>query len=162
MTAQESPYARWMLRLCALWLAAGALMKLEVGSDKLLPAVIREHTPLPLLTTYALVIGIELALVALALLRPRLAWPLFVALFVFFDFVLTTQIAAGETSCGCFGDGVHVSPKLMLLVDSALLFGLLATRPWASIRTRGANLAFVLPALLLAFAIPALAIRERS
>jgi hypothetical protein len=161
-TTQDSPLAHWVLRLCALWLSAGALAKLFLGTPDLLPAVIREHTPLPLNLTYTLVIGIEFALVALCFLRPRQAWPLMLALFAFFDLVLTTQIAAGEKSCGCFGDGPKISPKLMMAVDSALLVGLLAMKPWATIRSAGAGLGLLLATFVLAFAMPALKIRERT
>jgi len=153
-TSQESPLAHWVLRLCALWLSA--------GTPDLLPAVIRNHTPLSLNLTYTLVIGIEFALVALCFLRPRQAWPLMLALFAFFDLVLTTQIAAGEKSCGCFGDGPKISPKLMMAVDSALFVGLLAMKPWATIRAAGAGLGLVLGAFVLAFAMPAIKIRERT
>lgn len=161
-TTQDSPLARWALRLAALWLAAGAVAKLFFGTPALLPAVIREHTPLSLDLTYTLVIGIEFALVALCLLRPRQAWPLMVALFAFFEFVLTTQLAAGATNCGCFGDGLHVPPALMIAVDSALLLFLLATKPWVALRARGAGIGIVLGACLLAFALPPVWIRVRQ
>jgi Methylamine utilisation protein MauE len=161
-THQDPPLARWALRLCALWLATGALAKLFLGTPLLLPALIREHTPLSLNLTYTLVIGVEFALVALCFLRPRQAWPLMLALFVFFDLVLTTQIAAGEKSCGCFGDGPKISPKLMMAADSAFLLGLLATKPWASLRSRGAGIGLVLGAFVLAFAMPAFKIHERT
>jgi hypothetical protein len=85
-----------------------------------------------------------------------------VALFAFFDFVLTTQIAAGAESCGCFGGGMKVSPKLMMAVDSALLLFLLATKPWSSIKRGGAGIGLVLGALLLSFALPAVWIRVRQ
>jgi len=161
-TTKDSPLARLALWLCAIWLAAGALAKLFLGTPVLLPAVIREQTPLSLDLTYTLVIGIELSLVALAFLRPRLAWPAMLALFAFFDFVLTTQIAAGTESCGCFGGALKVSPQLMMAVDSALLLFLLATKPWSSIRWRGAGIGLVLGAIILAFALPAVWIRVRQ
>ena len=161
-TTKDSPLARLALWLCATWLAAGAVAKLVWGTPVLLPEVIRQRTPLSLDLTYTLVIGIELSLVALAFLRPRLAWPAMVALFAFFDFILTTQIAAGAESCGCFGGGLKVSPTLMMAVDSTLLLALLATKPWASIRSRGAGIGLVLVALILAFAVPAAWIRVRQ
>ena len=74
-TQQDSPLARWALRLAALWLTAGAVAKLFFGTPALLPAVIREHSPLSLDLTYTLVIGVEFALVALCFLRPRLLSP---------------------------------------------------------------------------------------
>jgi hypothetical protein len=161
-TTTDSPLARWSLRLCALWLATGALAKLFVGTPALLPEVIREHTPVGLGLTYTLVIGIELSLVSLAFLRPRQAWPMFVGLFVFFDLVLTTQLMAGETSCGCFGGGLKVSPKLMMVLDSGLLLALLASKPWSSLHTRGAGWGIVFGPLLLSFAAPAIWIQVRQ
>ncbi len=161
-TIPDSPFARWTLRLCAVWLAAGALAKLVYGTPALLPEVIRKGTPIGLDLTYTLVIGIELALVALAFLRPRQAWPLFAALFVFFDFVLTTQLAAGAESCGCFGGGLKVPPVLMMCVDSALLLALLVAKPWSALRRGGAGWGLVLAALILSFALPALWIRVRQ
>jgi len=161
-TTKDTPLARLALWLCALWLAAGAFAKLKWGTPALLPEVVRNYTPISLDLTYTLVIGIEFALVALCFLRPRPAWPAMVALFLFFDFVLTTQIVAGAESCGCFGGGLKVSPKLMLAVDSALLLLLLASKPWISIRSRGAGLGLVLGALILGFALPAVWIRVRQ
>ncbi len=162
-STKVSPLARLALGLCAIWLAAGALAKLFFGSPTLLPAVIREPVPVNLLDfAYTLVIGIELSLVALAFLRPRQAWPLYIALYAFFDFVLTTQLAAGAESCGCFGGGLKVSPALMMVVDSALLLFLLATKPWASLKSRGAGIGIVVGALILAFALPAVWIRVRQ
>lgn len=161
-TTKDSPLARLALWLCAIWLAAGAFAKLVWGTPVLLPEVVRNHTPLSLDLTYTLVIGIEFALVALAFLRPRLAWPAMVALFVFFDFVLATQIAAGAESCGCFGGGLKVSPKLMMAVDSALLLFLLATKPWLAIKRGGAGIGLVLGAWIISFAVPAVWIRVRQ
>jgi len=161
-TTKDSPLARLALGLCATWLAAGAYAKLVYGNPLLLPEVIRNHSPISWSLTYTLVIGIEFALVALCFLRPRMAWPLMLALFAFFEFVLTTQIAAGAKSCGCFGDGLEVSPKLMMGVDSALLLALLASKPWISIRSRGAGIGIVLCALILAFAAPAVWIHVRQ
>ncbi len=161
-TTKDSPLARLALWLCAIWLAAGALAKLFFGTPVLLPAVIREQTPLSLDLTYTLVIGVELSLVALAILRPRRVWPLYLALYAFFDFVLATQLRAGAESCGCFGGGLKVSPAFMMVVDSALLLFLIATKPWAALKSRGAGIGIVLGALLLAFALPAVWIRVRQ
>jgi len=161
-TTKDAPLARLALWLCAIWLAAGAFAKLVWGSPVLLPDVIRNYTPLSLTWTYTLVIGIEFALVSLCFLRPRQAWPAMVALFVFFDFVLTTQIAAGAESCGCFGGGLKVSPKLMMSVDSALLLLLLVSKPWIALRWRGAGIGLVFALVVLAFGAPAFWIYQRQ
>ena len=86
-------------------------------------------------------ISIELAIVCLAALKPKIAWPVLVALFVFFDFVLVSQLHAGAQSCGCFGATIKVSPYLMIGVDSALLALLLASRPWATLAPASAGYA---------------------
>jgi hypothetical protein len=116
--------------LIAAWVLAGAVFKLFWGTPALLPKVIRE-LPLELGLTYNLAIGIELAIAGVALTKPRWGWWMQAALLVVFDFVLTTQIAAGETNCGCFGSKLSVDPRIMLALDSVLLAGLLALRPWS-------------------------------
>lgn len=138
----------WVV-LIALWVAAGAFFKLFWGTPALLPAVVRD-LPLELGLTYRLAIGIELAIVAIALSRPRWGWLLQVALLAVFDLVLTTQLAAGETNCGCFGGKFSMPPWLMMLIDSALLVGLLTARPWKNL---GAGLPLVVPAGLAAAAL---------
>lgn len=115
--------------LIALWVLTGATFKLFWGTPALLPEVVRD-LPLELGLTYNLAIGIELAIVAAALARPRWGWILQAALLVVFDLVLTTQIAAGETNCGCFGAKFSMPPWLMMTIDSALLVWLLAAKPW--------------------------------
>ncbi|MEY2784468.1 MAG: hypothetical protein RL277_672, partial [Planctomycetota bacterium] len=160
-TRPDSPLALWSVRLSALWLATGALAKLFIGTPAFLPEFIRNQTPFSLDVTYMLVIGTELALVALAFLRPRNAWWMLAGLFVFFDFILTTQIAAGEESCGCFGGQIKVSPWLMMSIDSALLLALLASRPWTTLQAVGAGLPVVAAAMLVTFAAPALYLRAQ-
>ncbi len=157
--AQDHPFALWSVRLAALWLATGALAKLFIGTPAFLPAFIREQTPFSLDHTYMLVIGIELAIVALAFLRPRQIWWVLAGLFVFFDFILSTQIAAGEESCGCFGGQIQVSPWLMMGIDTALLLALLASQPWRMLVSRGASLPVSVLAAALALIAPALYLR---
>jgi hypothetical protein len=120
------------LWLIAAWILAGATFKLFWGTPALLPAVVRD-LPLELGLTYKLAIGIELAVVAVILSKPRWGWVLAVLQLLAFDLVLVTQIAAGETNCGCFGSKLSVSPPLMLAIDSALLLALLLARPWRTL-----------------------------
>jgi hypothetical protein len=103
--------------------------------------------PLELGVTYNLAIGIELAIAAVALTRPRIGWLLQAALLAVFDLVLTTQIAAGTENCGCFGNKLSMPPWVMLLIDSVLLAGLLVLRPW---RAAPAGLPLLVPAALAA------------
>lgn len=110
--------------------------------------------------TFHLVIGVELAMVCLTWILPGLAWPLVFALFAFFDFILVSQLLAGASSCGCFGATIHVSPWLMLSVDSALLLSLLVSKPWTSIRrAAGRSLPLLTAGIAVSFALPWLLIR---
>lgn len=135
---QESRKARLTLAaigLVSAWVLLGAVFKLFWGTPALLPKPViatGERFGLELGLVYKLAIGLELAIVAVALLRPRLGWWALAALLVVFDLVLTAQIAAGEEKCGCFGASFSPSPKVMLAIDTALLVLLLVTRPWSS------------------------------
>ena len=126
--------ARTALLLATAWLLAGALFKLLAGSPNDLPETIQNFPVLKPQWTFRLAIGSELAISAIVLLRPRIGWVLIVGLFAFFDFLLYKMGAAGETKCGCFGGNTPewLTPFVMMLFDSALLIGVLATRPWRS------------------------------
>src|SRR5262245_27894442 len=104
--------ARLWIGLIAAWILTGALFKLFWGTPALLPAVVRD-VPLELGVVYNLAIGIELAIAAIALVAPAVGWLLQAALLVVFDLVLTTQIAAGDASCGCFGAKLAMPPWVM-------------------------------------------------
>jgi len=131
---RRARYALAAVWLIAAWVLAGAVFKLGWGTPALLPAAVRgfgERLGLELGLTYKLAIGIELAIVGVALTKPRWGWLLQVALLVVFDAVLGQQIAAGATNCGCFGAKFSMDPRVMLGIDSALLVALLAPRPWS-------------------------------
>lgn len=119
------------VRLAALWVAAGAFFKLFAGTPNDLPAVLHE-LPLSIDLFFKAAIGIELAIVFAALLRPRLGWLPLVALYVVFEVILGTILASGAESCGCFGSSVQVAPELMIAIDSVLLVAVLVSRPWRS------------------------------
>lgn len=133
-TLQPAGAARTALLLATVWLLAGALFKLLAGSPNDLPQTIQDFPALKPEWTFRLAIGTELAISALVLLRPRIGWLLIVGLFAFFDFVLYKMGAAGETKCGCFGGNAPewLTPFVMMVFDSVLLFGVLITRPWRS------------------------------
>ena len=99
--------------------------------------------------------------IACAWLKPRLAWPVLVGLFVFFDYILTTQLAAGAESCGCFGATIKVSPWLVLAIDSSLLLAMLVTRPWR-MRRKGAPFWLLGLTTLIAFVLPWIVIPEAA
>ncbi len=145
-------FARAWIALISAWVLTGAVFKLFWGTPALLPEVVR-NLGFELGLTYNLAIGIELAIVGVALVKPRWGWLLQAALLVVFDVVLTTQIAAGAENCGCFGNKFSVPPWAMMAIDSALLGGLLLARPWSSL---GPGLTPVAPIALAAalFALP--------
>ena len=101
------------VRLAAAWVLAGALFKLFLGTPADLPPTVVDASPLGLAETYRTAIGIELAVVFLALVRPGTAWPLVVGMYAVFEVVLGAQLAAGAESCGCFGSKVTLTPLQM-------------------------------------------------
>ena len=147
-------FASIAVRLAGAWILAGALAKLFMGTPADLPPMVRKISPFGLDLTFHLVIGVELALVSLAWILPKLAWPLVLSLFAFFDFILVSQLAAGAKSCGCFGASIKVSPWIMLSVDSALILAMLASRPWSSFGRTGARWIPLAAAVAVSFAAP--------
>ena len=157
--SQETPgsrsgFAAIVVRLAGLWILAGAVAKLLLGTPKDLPEIVRQITPFGIDLTFHLVIGVELAIVCLAWLKPRLAWPVVLALFAFFDFILVSQLLAGAESCGCFGATIKVQPELMLGVDSVLLISLLVSRPWKTLVGPGLSTALLAVGVVVSFALP--------
>ncbi len=118
-----------VVRIAGLWVLAGALFKLFLGTPADLPQVVRE-LPFDLGLTYKRVITIEMCVAAFALLRPRWGAAALVLLLLVFDAVLVSQIAQGAATCGCFGSKITMPPWLMLVIDSALLIAILFTRAW--------------------------------
>lgn len=155
-------FARLALSLAALWVLVGAIAKLFWATPKDLPATVVDLSPLAIGPTYVMVIGAELALVALAFLRPKLGWAPIVALYLVFEVILAGQLSRGAESCGCFGATITVDPWLMVAVDGALCGFLLATRPWRSLREGGASLFVLGPALALCFVVPWLVLEQRT
>lgn len=147
-------WAAVAVRLSGLWLLTGALAKLFLGTPKDLPDVVRNLSPFGSDLTFHLVIAVEFAIVWLALLKPRWAWPILLALFAFFEYVLGSQLAAGADSCGCFGSTIKVSPYLMVAIDGALLAFLLATRPWKTIHSSGLRIELVAVAIAITATLP--------
>jgi hypothetical protein len=138
------------------------LLKLLYGTPAGLPRAIQD-LPLGLGLTFRLAIALELVIAALALLRPARGWLPLALLLAAFLSVLATQVAAGDTSCGCFGDALTIAPTLMVALDGLLLLVLLAGRPWRAGSTdpQAPWVVVVLLALLLA-ALPWLYNRETT
>lgn len=154
--------AIWALRIAAAWLSAGALFKLFGGNPNLIPPLVRTMTPLSLVLTYHVAIAIELVIVVLALLKPRLGWAPIAALFVFFLVLLVDMLAKGQASCGCFGESFEMPPAVMLAIDGIVLAGVVLTRPWSSLKWDGAPWSLVGPAIAVALALPWIVIRDHS
>lgn len=138
--------------LAAAWILVGAAFKLFLGTPNDLPPVVRDIYRDPVLV-YKVVIAIECAVSALAILRPKHGWWLVAGAYVVFEAILATQLAAGAESCGCFGSKVPMTPERMVLIDSLLLVFLLATRPW-KLPGRGAPWWLVLVLMAAGVALP--------
>lgn len=109
-----------------LWLLVGALLKLADASPSHLPvALIKWLGGLGVDLTWFLrfSIGVELTVVGVMWLLPRLARPVGIAMLVSFLPVLIGDVALGASSCGCFGP-VQVHPGISLVMDVTFLVGL--------------------------------------
>jgi hypothetical protein len=150
------------VRLAGLWVLAGGLFKLFLGTPADLPAIVKDLPlgfDLPL--RLKLVVAAELSVAVLAVLRPRLAWLLLTVLLLVFGGVLTSQVVGGASSCGCFGTKVQIPPAVALAVDGGLLLLLLSSRPWTG-RVSAAPPWIVGLALAAAIALPFVLDREAS
>jgi hypothetical protein len=136
ITHRTRPWAVLALFAAGGWILAGAGFKWLWGSPALLPRFMHELS-VGVEVLYPAVIGIELAVVAVAWLRPRPGWVLLVLQYLVFLGVLAVQIQRGEESCGCMGSKVDVAPWQMLVIDGTLLGLLLLSRPWSGIAGRG-------------------------
>ena len=148
------------MRVASLWLAAGALFKLFAGSPADLPGHLIELVGKGNITLFfRAAIAIELCVVALTWLKPRLGWFFLACTFGVFIAVLVKPVMDGDASCGCMGGSVSIHPILMMSIDSVLLISILATRPWKMVRTKGAPLALILGVLAICIAAPWIVIK---
>ena len=109
-----------------LWLLAGAVLKLVDASPSHLPvALIQWMGALGVDLAFVLrfSIAVELVVVGVMWLLPRLARPVGIAMLVSFLPVLIGDVALGASSCGCFGP-VQVHPGVTLAMDLGFLLGL--------------------------------------
>ncbi|MEW6072499.1 MAG: MauE/DoxX family redox-associated membrane protein [Planctomycetota bacterium] len=142
-----------LVRAIGLWVAVGALFKLLAGSPNSLPPVVLDFPfPADMGVKYKAILGIELLVVALALLRPRWGWLAGGALLA--GFVVVLLLTLGEPSCGCFGEEITMPPWAMLAIDGPLLAALLALRPWRTVRGRGLPRVVVVAAVAIGIAAP--------
>jgi hypothetical protein len=130
----------------ALWLAIGASFKLFSGTPKDLPPILFE-LPLDIDLVFKLAISIELCIVSLALLKPSVGWRLLALQYVIFLGLLMQLQLSGETSCGCMGSSVSLTPLTMIGIDGVLLAMLLSARP-GSLQLSDRGPAWLAPGLL--------------
>ncbi len=157
-----SRHARLAVFLAAAWLLAGALFKLFSGSPKLLPPLIREHTPFDWDLTFHLAIAIELSLVFLAVCKPHLGWAPLLLLFAVFEVVLADMLVAGAESCGCFGETITISPAVMMGIDGVLFVAIVLTRPWQTLSGPGLPTLLLVAGLAASWVSPWLVIPSQS
>ncbi len=123
--------------LVPLWLLAGALTKLTDLSPSSMPSVLVTGVGgagIDLVFFLRFSIAVELAAVAVIWLLPALARPVAAVMLGVFLAVLAGELAAGASSCGCFGS-VQVHPGITLAIDGLLLAAVvLAGRRTASLR----------------------------
>lgn len=146
--------ARLALLIAVAWLGFWALMKLYKGSPNDLPPQVTDLSPWDVYTTFRGVVAIELAVVALALLWPRLGWFVVSAQYAVFLGILVKLIQAGAETCGCTGSVVSLAPWQMACIDGAILLGLLLSKPWQRLpRTNKLPLRLIVLVPLLGLAV---------
>jgi len=139
-----SPVPAWIaIILACAWVAAGAVFKLAEASPNDIPPVVlkysKEWFSFDMATTYRWAVTIEIAVVTLALLRPRLGWFILAGQYTVFLLILVNLMLAGSASCGCFGGAVNVKPWEMMVIDAPLLLILLMSKPWKRLPKRPAG-----------------------
>jgi hypothetical protein len=151
------------MRVASLWLLAGALFKLFKGSPADLPPTIVEIVGKGNITLFfKSAIGIELAVVVLTWLKPRLGWFLLAGTFAVFLALLLPLVLEGAESCGCFGGSITIPPIVMVGIDGVLLLAMLATKPWARVKTSGGPMWLVGLLIAAGLAAPWLIIKDGS
>jgi hypothetical protein len=158
----NAPLAPIAVRVAGAWLFAGAFFKLFFGTPNLIPPLVRDYTPFSLILTYHVAIAVELAIVVLAMLKPRVGWIAITPLFAFFLVLLGDMLLKGQTNCGCFGKAFELHPGVMMLVDAACLILVLASRPWSASFRRGAPWAATAGAMAVGIALPWIIIGDKS
>ena len=121
--------APWAVRLVGLWILAGGLAKLFLGTPVDLPTPVRELA-FGMEWNFRVAIAVEIAIGLGAQLMPRRFWLPVAAIMLVFLGVLGVVLSAGEESCGCFGSDFPIPPWGMMTIDGVLLLVMLATQPW--------------------------------
>ncbi len=109
-----------------LYFAFGAVLKIADTSASHLPVALVKWMgalDINLMYVFRLSIAVELLVVGVMVLVPRLARPVGLFLMGIFLPVIIGDLALGASSCGCFG-GVQVPPWVTLVIDGGLFLGL--------------------------------------
>ncbi len=133
----SSTPARLAIFLCMAWLLVGALLKLIKGNPTDLPPTIIELSPLSIYDTFRSAIAIELCIVAMVLIWPRLGWMCLTSIYVVFLGLLYQLIQAGAKHCGCDGGYLNLAPWMMMAIDGTLLALMLLSQPWKRLPKTG-------------------------
>ena len=110
------------------WVAIGALVKLYSGSPGNLPTnfvSFGRNAGIDLGEMLYTLIGLEFLAVGVMLLLARWARPMAIFMLASFCLILLGEMYVRADSCGCFGGTITIKPWQMLLVDGALLAGVL-------------------------------------
>jgi hypothetical protein len=148
-----------LVRIAGLYVLAGALLKLFLGTPADLPPALR-RIPMGLGDLFKVAIAIEVFVGLVALFRPARGWLPLMLLLGAFVAVLVSQVAEGAASCGCLGPTLDVPPAVMLAIDVAWLVLLFAVRPWRLAPGGTRDWAVVAGVLAVAVALPFLFTRE--
>ena len=121
----------------------GALFKLYENTPGLLPKEtilkVANDLGINLNQLLAVLIGLEFFAVAVMLFVTKLARPMAIFMLSVFCLILLGEMALGNlTSCGCLGAN-SPPPWVMLLIDGALLFGVVVFNPSPLIPVRPAR-----------------------
>lgn len=143
------------MRIASIWLLAGALFKLLEGSPADLPPNIIELVGKKYLTLFfRCAIAIELCVVTLVWIKPKIGWFFLAGNFAVFMCVLVGPVMAGDESCGCMGSSITIPPLVMMGIDGILLTAIIATLPWRTVTSKGAPLIALIPVLGVCAAAP--------
>ncbi len=139
-----------IVRIVATYVLLGAIAKVLWGAPSDLPAALLQMVRWDEQILFDLVIFIELLAAGLALVSPKIGWPLVSAALAGFVIVLMQQLRTGEASCGCFGSAFTVPTQVMLGIDLFALIGIALVQPWSSLRSTSWRAWAVVPAPLIA------------
>ena len=113
-----------VVRIVATYVLLGAAAKVLWGAPSDLPAALLQMVRWDERVLFDLVIFVELFVAGLAIVSPKIGWPLVSAALTGFVIVLVQQLRGGETSCGCFGSALTVPTQVMLGIDLLALTGM--------------------------------------